>query len=60
MIPHQVGEWKSSEPGIHLAQNVQTENRQRFQKAFSRGLAVVGFRRDNDGNGIFELRHSNT
>jgi predicted GNAT superfamily acetyltransferase len=55
MIPHQVGEWKSSEPGIHLAQAVQTENRQRFQKAFSRGLAVVGFRRDNEGNGIFEL-----
>ena len=55
MIPHQVGEWKSSEPGIHLAQAVQTENRQRFQKAFSRGLAVVGFLSDNHGNGIFEL-----
>ena len=55
MIPHQVGEWKSSEPGIHLALAVQTGNRQRFQKAFSRGMAVVGFRRDNDGSGIFEL-----
>jgi len=55
MIPHQVGEWKSSEPGIHLAQAVQAENRQRFQNAFSRGLAVVGFHRDNEGNGIFEL-----
>ena len=55
MIPHQVGVWKSSEPGIHLARAVQTENRQRFQKAFSRGLAVVGFRRDPQGNGIFEL-----
>jgi len=54
MIPHQVGEWKSSEPGIHLAQAVQAENRQRFLKAFSRGLAVVGFRRDHE-NGIFEL-----
>jgi predicted GNAT superfamily acetyltransferase len=55
MIPHQVGEWKSSEPGIHLALAVQSENRQRFQKAFARGLAVVGFQRDSHGNGIFEL-----
>ncbi|HZD51104.1 MAG TPA: GNAT family N-acetyltransferase [Silvibacterium sp.] len=55
MIPYQVGEWKSSEPGIHFAQAVQAENRQRFQRAFSRGLAVVGFRRDDAGNGIFEL-----
>jgi predicted GNAT superfamily acetyltransferase len=55
MVPHQVGEWKSSEPGIHLALSVQAENRQRFQKAFSRGLAVVEFRRDPQGNGIFEL-----
>jgi predicted GNAT superfamily acetyltransferase len=55
MIPHQVGEWKSSESGIHLAQAVQTENRQRFQSAFSRGLAVIGFQRDAQGNGVFEL-----
>jgi predicted GNAT superfamily acetyltransferase len=55
MVPHQVGDWKSSEPGIHFAQAVQAENRKRFQAAFSRGLAVVGFRRDAEGNGIFEL-----
>jgi hypothetical protein len=30
-------------------------NRKKFQQAFSRGLAVVGFDRDADGNGIFEL-----
>jgi predicted GNAT superfamily acetyltransferase len=55
MIPHQIAEWKSSESGIDLARAVQTENRQRFQAAFHRGLAVVGFRRDDHGNGIFEL-----
>jgi predicted GNAT superfamily acetyltransferase len=55
MIPRQIAEWKSSESGIDLARAVQTENRQRFQAAFSRGLAVVGFHRDNHGNGIFEL-----
>jgi len=55
MIPHQVAEWKSSESGIDLARTVQTENRLRFQAAFQRGLAVVGFHRDTHGNGIFEL-----
>ena len=34
---------------------VQAENRHRFLDAFARGLAVVGFRTDNEGNGIFEL-----
>jgi predicted GNAT superfamily acetyltransferase len=55
MVPNQLAEWKSSETGLERARAVQTENRQRFQAAFSRGLAVVGFRRDADGNGIFEL-----
>ena len=31
------------------------ENRRKFQEAFSQGLAVVGFDRDAEGNGIFEL-----
>ena len=34
---------------------VQLENRHKFQQAFSRGLAVLGFDRDAEGNGIFEL-----
>ena len=55
MVPHQVAEWKSSEIDVELARAVQAENRQRFQEAFARGLAVVGFRRDTQSNGIFEL-----
>jgi predicted GNAT superfamily acetyltransferase len=55
MVPYQVAEWKSSESDVARAHAVQTENRQRFQAAFTRGLAVVGFRRDTQGNGIFEL-----
>jgi hypothetical protein len=31
------------------------ENRRKFLEAFSKGLAVVGFDRDAEGNGIFEL-----
>jgi predicted GNAT superfamily acetyltransferase len=55
LLPREISEWKSSEDQINRALAVQKENRQRFQAAFSRGLAVTGFRRDADGNGIFEL-----
>ncbi len=55
MVPYQIAEWKSSQSDIDLARAVQTENRQRFQAAFHRGLAVVGFHRDTLGNGVFEL-----
>jgi predicted GNAT superfamily acetyltransferase len=54
-VPHEIGTWKSSEQDADRALAVQAENRERFQKAFARGLAVTGFRRDADGNGIFEL-----
>jgi predicted GNAT superfamily acetyltransferase len=55
LVPNEVGTWKSSEQDTERALAVQAENRERFQKAFARGLAVIGFRRDADGNGIFEL-----
>jgi hypothetical protein len=32
-------------------------NRQKFLEAFSRGLAVLAFVRDGEGNGSFELGH---
>jgi hypothetical protein len=34
---------------------VQAENRSRFLDAFARGLAVVGFRVDAEGNGAYDL-----
>jgi predicted GNAT superfamily acetyltransferase len=55
LVPRAIQEWKSSEENLSRALAVQTENRLRLQKAFSRGLAVTGFRKDSDGNGIFEL-----
>ena len=48
-------EWKASEAGRDLALAVQLENRNKFQDAFSRGLAVVGYALDAEGNGVFEL-----
>jgi predicted GNAT superfamily acetyltransferase len=55
LVPSPTGEWKASEASRQRAVAVQLENRQKFQKAFSRGLAVLGFSRDQEGNGVFEL-----
>jgi predicted GNAT superfamily acetyltransferase len=55
LVPREIGEWKSSPASMGRALAVQTENRQQFQNAFARGLAVIGFRTDANGNGIFEL-----
>lgn len=54
-VPASIYQWKSSDQDRHLALAVQTENRHRFQEAFSRGLAVLGFERDAKGNGVYEL-----
>jgi predicted GNAT superfamily acetyltransferase len=54
-VPASIHEWKASEADRERAQVVQLENRRRFKEAFSQGLAVVGFTRDAEGNGVFEL-----
>jgi predicted GNAT superfamily acetyltransferase len=54
-VPASIYEWKATEAGRERALAVQAENRGKFQSAFSRGLAVLGFCRDEQGNGVFEL-----
>ena len=54
-VPAAVNAWKVSESERERARAVQTANRERFQQAFARGLAVLGFVRDGEGNGTFEL-----
>jgi len=54
-VPAAIYQWKVSEPDRERAVAVQLENRSKFLEAFSRGLTVVGFVRDAEGNGIFEL-----
>jgi predicted GNAT superfamily acetyltransferase len=54
-VPASIYEWKATEAGRERALAVQLENRRKFQEAFSQGLAVVGFVRDSEGNGVFEL-----
>ena len=55
MVPAAIYEWKASERERDRALAVQLENRSKFQRGFSEGLAVIGFSRDADGNGVFEL-----
>jgi predicted GNAT superfamily acetyltransferase len=55
VVPASIERWKAGEATRHRALDVQSENQQKFQKAFSRGLAVLGFSLDADGNGVYEL-----
>ena len=55
VVPASMERWKSSETDRERALVVQIENRRRFQQAFARGLAVIGFTRDPEGNGEFAL-----
>jgi predicted GNAT superfamily acetyltransferase len=54
-VPAEIYAWKADERHRHLAQKVQAENRAKFQRAFSEGLAVTAFTRDAEGNGTFHL-----
>jgi predicted GNAT superfamily acetyltransferase len=58
MVPKAVSEWKAS--SVSKAEVVQAENRGRFLDAFGRGLAVMGFQVDSEGNGIYELARTST
>jgi predicted GNAT superfamily acetyltransferase len=55
IIPVAIELWKSDDATRERALAVQLDVRKRFQQAFSKGLAVLGFALDRDGNGIFEL-----
>ncbi|HWG21454.1 MAG TPA: hypothetical protein VG225_13065 [Terracidiphilus sp.] len=54
-VPASIYQWKASNADRDRALAIQLENRRKFQRAFSRGLAVLGFQRDAQGNGVFEL-----
>ncbi|MGA2390581.1 MAG: GNAT family N-acetyltransferase [Candidatus Sulfotelmatobacter sp.] len=54
-VPAQIYEWKSAPETRSKAQQVQEGNRDEFLRAFERGLAVLGYERDSQGNGKFQL-----
>jgi predicted GNAT superfamily acetyltransferase len=55
VVPADLSQWKAAEASRGRAEAVQLENRRKFQEAFNEGMTVLGFLRDADGNGVFEL-----
>lgn len=54
-VPGQIYEWKANANTRERAQTLQLANRERFLDAFSQGLAVLGYRRSEQGDGEFLL-----
>ena len=54
-VPSQIYEWKAAPETRAKARQVQEQNREQFLREFSRGLAVLGYERDAEGNGRFLL-----
>jgi predicted GNAT superfamily acetyltransferase len=54
-VPASIYQWKSNEAGREQALGVLLENRSKFEEAFAQGLAVLGFARDAEGNGVYQL-----
>jgi predicted GNAT superfamily acetyltransferase len=54
-VPHTIYQWKQDPQQRSLAQQLQTANREALQSAFDRGLSVLGYERDAEGNGTFLL-----
>ncbi|MDW5264534.1 MULTISPECIES: GNAT family N-acetyltransferase [Acidobacteriaceae] len=55
IVPYAIYQWKQDAQQRNLAQSLQIQNRAEFQAAFHRGLAVIGYERDAEGNGTFLL-----
>jgi len=54
-VPAQVYDWKASPSTREQAQEVQDRNRDELLKAFAEGLSVLGYEREQQGNGRFLL-----
>ena len=54
-IPHSIYQWKQDPQQRDQARALQTRNREALEGAFHRGLSVIDFERDPEGNGSFLL-----
>ncbi len=54
-VPVAIGEWKANPALLSNASALQLRNREKFGRAFCEGLAVLGFARDAEGNGTYQL-----
>jgi predicted GNAT superfamily acetyltransferase len=57
-VPSLIYQWKSDPAKRDRARDVQLANREQFLNAFGRGLAVLGYSRDPEGNGSYLLGQS--
>ena len=55
-VPQTIYQWKQDPEQRGKAEQLQLKNRKALQSGFDRGLAVVGYERDAEGNGSFLLR----
>ena len=58
-VPHEIYAWKADPANRGKALDVQSRNREVLQSAFARGLSCLGYKRDAEGNGCFQLAHWN-
>ncbi|HZD33118.1 MAG TPA: GNAT family N-acetyltransferase [Candidatus Angelobacter sp.] len=54
-VPHQIYDWKADPENRAKAEGVQARNRYLLQTAFALGLCCLGYERDDEGNGRFQL-----
>jgi hypothetical protein len=54
-VPAEIYAWKAAAATRAQALAVQASNRERFRQAFADGLSVLGYERDEHGNGQFLL-----
>jgi len=54
-VPHTIYQWKQDAQQRSLARALQSSNREALESAFHRGLAVIGYEVDTQGNGSFLL-----
>jgi predicted GNAT superfamily acetyltransferase len=54
-VPAEIYDWKASVENKAKAKEVQDANRGKFLAAFADGLSILGYRRDEAGNGTFQL-----
>jgi predicted GNAT superfamily acetyltransferase len=54
-VPAEIYEWKAVSATRARALAVEESNRERFKRAFAEGLSVLGYERDQRGNGRFLL-----
>ena len=54
-VPAEIYEWKGDPAMRSRAEQTQSRNRELLQAAFSRGMSCLGYSRDEDGDGCFQL-----